>query len=814
MQVMNRAKAVYTNTIVTLTVQVIQIILGFLVRKLFIKYLGVTYLGYNSVFQNILQALNLADLGIGVAITSFLYLPLAHKDYDKVSALMYIYKRIYRIIGVIVLVLGILFSAFLGILIPDAACSIWELRFLFYINLIGTVSTYYMAYKRTLVIADQNSYIIAIIDSTAFIVISILQIIGLLILPSYVIYAILNVAKNLTSNLIISIGCDARYGKVDKYSVLEMEKFKPQIFGFMKDVFISRLGAYIFYSTDNIIISVFKGSLLAGYLSNYTLVTMQVANLINQILTSIQATYGNYISVTDDNSKQCKMTDSYLCMNYGIGNFCMLCTLLLIQPFIKQLFGTQYLLKGSTALLLSINLILTIMIQIPSQVFIIYKLYKYDKPIIILSACVNIVLSIILVQIIDIDGVLIGTLVTSLFYLLSRFYIISKYVFKIKYFYYIKLFIKYLFFSLCSFFITYFSVRNITGNGILSFAIRTVLVGLIALLSTVTLLSFTRDFDFLIHKMIPVKLHKFFSKASFTSFLFATVFLAILIGGEAYRLNQNSFFDAGNKSYERTDSYFAVKETGKNIFHLSVDDTVEVFKDLTMNNYDSIFDNRTLSWIKKIHDEYGVVVSCYVFYQDSDFDLRQCPAVYRYEFEQNNTWLRFGFHTLSGDKNYTDSTAEEITTDYEKTIEQLIRIVGADSIDNVIRLQNFAGNADCVNALVSISVEPIVGLLTADDNRNSYDLSAEKSAYIYCHDELEEENGLSYFSTDLRIENIDNVYKKLKEFNSDSWCNQLGDLVIFTHEWALNAEEKSKIEKFCEYAFENGYKFEFFEDMK
>lgn len=46
----SRTKKAKLNSIVTLIANIMQVIIGFIVRKLFIKYLGVTYLGYNSVF--------------------------------------------------------------------------------------------------------------------------------------------------------------------------------------------------------------------------------------------------------------------------------------------------------------------------------------------------------------------------------------------------------------------------------------------------------------------------------------------------------------------------------------------------------------------------------------------------------------------------------------------------------------------------------------------------------------------------------------------------------------------------------------------
>lgn len=88
-----RAKNVYVNSAITLIGQIVQILLGFIVRRLFIRYLGNSYLGYDSVFSNILQMLNIADLGISVAVTSFMYVPLAKKEQEAINALMYLYKR-------------------------------------------------------------------------------------------------------------------------------------------------------------------------------------------------------------------------------------------------------------------------------------------------------------------------------------------------------------------------------------------------------------------------------------------------------------------------------------------------------------------------------------------------------------------------------------------------------------------------------------------------------------------------------------------------------------------------------------------------
>ena len=83
--------------------------------------------------------------------------------------------------------------------------------------------------------------------------------------------------------------------------------------------------------------------------------------------------------------------------------------------------------------------------------------------------------------------------------------------------------------------------------------------------------------------------------------------------------------------------------------HISVDDTIEIFRDLTENEnkYDSIFDNEILKFMQKCHNLYGTKFSMYVFYNYGEgITLEQCTNKFRSEFEENSDWLKFGFHAL------------------------------------------------------------------------------------------------------------------------------------------------------------------------
>lgn len=525
----DRTKTVLINSSITLISQILQILFGFITRKIFIDTLGMSYLGYNSVFANVLQMLNLADFGIGIAITSYLYKPLVQNDRPRVAALMCLYKRIYSLLGILVIVMGIIISFFIPILIPDATCSIGYLKAIFFINLSGTASTYFLAYKRTLLVANQKSYMTNIVDMVVFLISSIMQIAILYLMPNYILYLVIAIIKNIVASIILSIKTNRDYGEVGKNADDRLiEEYKPQIIQYVKDVFVSKIGAYVYYSTDNIIISIFKGSILTGYLSNYTMITSQINAVIIQILSSAQATFASYINSNDDMDVQKTMTDYYFCINFCIGNFCMICFMALAQPFIQLFFGQLMLLDFSTVLWLAVNLMLTILIQLPSQIFVIYKLYRYDKPIITISAFFNIVVSALLVNRVGINGVLIGTFITSLFYLFSRFFIISNKVYKIKYIVYIKRIVSYMLVSFLSLSMTLLICQDYLTDSKSTFIVRAMCVGCLALLTTAILLLHTKEFWFIVNKFLPYNLRKKFNKLSLTIICIISILLFYL----------------------------------------------------------------------------------------------------------------------------------------------------------------------------------------------------------------------------------------------------------------------------------------------
>lgn len=97
--------------------KIVMLVFPFLVRSAIIKTIGIEYLGLSGLFTSILEILNLTELGVGSAIVYSMYKPIAENDTKTMCALLNLFKKIYRIIGLIIAIIGLCLMPFLRNLI-------------------------------------------------------------------------------------------------------------------------------------------------------------------------------------------------------------------------------------------------------------------------------------------------------------------------------------------------------------------------------------------------------------------------------------------------------------------------------------------------------------------------------------------------------------------------------------------------------------------------------------------------------------------------------------------------------------------------
>lgn len=148
----SRKKNVLRASFVGATCNLINTVLGFIYRTIFIRVLSSSYLGINGLFSNILQILSFADLGISTAIVYRFYEPISQNDVHKVGQLMNFFKSVYRIIASVILVAGMSLLPFLNFFIKDTSELPLDvnLQLIYILFLLQTLSSYLFVYKQTI----------------------------------------------------------------------------------------------------------------------------------------------------------------------------------------------------------------------------------------------------------------------------------------------------------------------------------------------------------------------------------------------------------------------------------------------------------------------------------------------------------------------------------------------------------------------------------------------------------------------------------------------------------------------------------------
>lgn len=147
---MKRTRNAVRNVIFGGLLKGYQILVPFIMRTLLIRYLGMEYLGLNSLFTSILQILNLAELGVGSALGYSMYAPIAEGKKDEICALLSLYRRYYRLIGLGIFLAGIVLLPFLPSLVKtDSIPPDVDLYVLYLLHLGACVISYWLLRIKT-----------------------------------------------------------------------------------------------------------------------------------------------------------------------------------------------------------------------------------------------------------------------------------------------------------------------------------------------------------------------------------------------------------------------------------------------------------------------------------------------------------------------------------------------------------------------------------------------------------------------------------------------------------------------------------------
>lgn len=414
----SRSKNAILNIIIGVIAQFGILLLSFIGRKIFINFLSADYLGINGLYSNILSVLALAELGLGNVTQFFLYKPVVEKDYNKICSLVKYFRKLYAIIAVVVLGIGLLLIPFLKYII-NSNLQQNELIIYYIIFLLNSSVTYFAADKIALLAANQDNRLTKYITLSINFALQLLHIIVLMIWHNYIVYVLATLLCSVINVLVTNILCYRLYPYLKEKNIYKVEIDKKLITNNLKSTFVYKIGATIVNNTDNILISVMISTAAVGLYSNYYLVVSGIQAFLAVVTAALISGIGN-LNASGNKKRMAEIFNCMLFIYHFIAAYGATGLFLLFNDLVPAWLGSEYLLDNWVVFAIAFSFYLNNAIS-PIWMFRESNgLFNKVKYLFLTTAIINIVLSIVLGKLLGVFGILIATpiakMVTQVWY--------------------------------------------------------------------------------------------------------------------------------------------------------------------------------------------------------------------------------------------------------------------------------------------------------------------------------------------------------------------------------------------------------------
>lgn len=471
----NRTQKSVKNMTIGMLSQLFTLWLSFVSRTVFIKFLTAEYLGISGLFSNVLTVLSFAELGIGDAMTYAMYKPVKEDNRKLVNQLMVVYKKAYTGIAVVVGAIGLGLSFFLSFIIAEPPDIPESLQLIFWLYVVNNMASYILTYKKSILIAYQENYIVSEVQQIASLIQQIAQMIVLCFTKQYILYLIIQILCTILNNIIISVVVKKRYPWINEKDGEELpQEVSKEIFKNVKALSISKIAGVVSNGSDNIIISKFVGLSSVGVASNYTMIINSLNGILWNGLSSLTSSFGNFNVDSTIGQRRKLFNELFLC-SYWLYGFMTIGIITLANSIVQLWVGSNYLVPQGVVLAL---VLITYISGVNFPVYTYQStLGMFDKMKIpyVLFAVFNILLSILLGKNWGLFGVYIATSITRLCTSeVSSGYYVYRYGLKLSPLKYLKKYVIYFLILILNILVTNYAVSLVQIAGIIGFSIKVV----------------------------------------------------------------------------------------------------------------------------------------------------------------------------------------------------------------------------------------------------------------------------------------------------------------------------------------------------
>lgn len=474
-----RTKNAFRNTLWGAVYRLVALLGPFVIKTIIIKKLGMEYSGLNTIFNSILTVLNLANLGFSGSLVYTMYEAVAREDNEAICAMLNFFRKVYRIIGLVILGMGICVMPFLPQLVGEGVPAGANLYVMFAIYLLATVMDYLLfGYINAIFSAYQREDTRLKIMTVRYIVQYALEIVILAVFANYYLYLITLPLMVIPNSIANYRAAQKQYPQICCVGMPSKE-IRSSVYHRVKTLFAHKVGNTMLVNVDSIIISSALGLSMQSIFSNYYYILTAVNGVVEIITNGCLAGIGNKL-ITDTEEDNHR---TFLRLTYGwvaLIGFCASCMLCLYQPFIGGVWIGEHGLLDESVVVLLVLLFYSWMFRLMQLT---YRdaagLWTKDwlKPLI--AMVLKLVLSVVLIRV---TKSISGTLIPTIFIMLLLYFpweaqVLYRHVFNRKWNLYLLKMAKYTLLTAAGAGLCYLCCQWIApGNTVWTFLLRTVII--------------------------------------------------------------------------------------------------------------------------------------------------------------------------------------------------------------------------------------------------------------------------------------------------------------------------------------------------
>lgn len=405
----SKKRLVWNSTLGVLD-KILVCLLGLVLRRVFIHYLGAEMSGLSGFFGNVIDFLNLTTAGFAAAVYPRMYQYNANNDYDNIRNLYRLAEKFYGAVCGIIFLLGVGCSFFLESMIYDNMYSTLYLQQLFLLQIIGQCVRLMTNPAITLLGTRERGYISTTINIVVNVSMYCLQILAIIYTRNYTVYLIITIIAYFVMLLLLTNSIYHCFPWIKGNYHTGSLRMRSMITD-MKYTVVMQIANFIFCSTDTIIISTFIGLIAVNAYTNYMTIATAVIAMYSAVEGAIKVYFGNKLrseSSAQEKEEFLKITTFVFCL---MGLFCGTMYGCLIGDFIQWWIGAEYVQIQMIHILFSWYLFISMLTCAPQEYLQNFGMFQKEMYANISSAVINLGMSLLLASQMGISGVLVGTLI-------------------------------------------------------------------------------------------------------------------------------------------------------------------------------------------------------------------------------------------------------------------------------------------------------------------------------------------------------------------------------------------------------------------